>query len=215
MDLTDGDGGGLPLYRPYRTWLYGRAGFDQTHVLVFNYTWDLPRLSDRWNNPVVHHLFDDWQLSGITAFTSGTPLGFGFSTTDNADITGGGDGVRVNLISNPILPRSERSFDRWFDTAAFARPGRGDFGNAPKDVLRGPGVNNWDVTVFKKFPLKGEERYFQLRWEIYNIFNHTQFAGVDTGARFDTSGRQVNANFGRVTATRTPRIMQVALRFAF
>ncbi|MBA3442354.1 MAG: TonB-dependent receptor [Pyrinomonadaceae bacterium] len=215
MDLTDGDGGGLPLYRPYRTWLYGRAGFDQTHVLVFNYTWDLPRLSNRWNNPVVHHLFDDWQLSGITAFTSGTPLGFGFSTTDNADITGGGDGVRVNLISNPILPRSERSFDRWFDTAAFARPGRGDFGSAPKDVLRGPGVNNWDVTVFKKFPLKGEERYFQLRWEIYNIFNHTQFFRVDTGARFDTSGRQVNSNFGRVTETRTPRIMQVALRFAF
>lgn len=218
MNLTDGDGNGLPLYRPYRTWLYGRAGFDQTHVLVFNYTWDLPRLSNRWNNPVVHHLFDDWQLSGITSFASGTPLGIGLSITDNADITGltgGGDGVRVNLISNPVLPSSERSFDRWFDTAAFSRPGIGDFGSAPKDVLRGPGVNNWDVTVFKKFPLKGEERYFQLRWEIYNVFNHTQFAVVDTGARFDTSGRQVNSNFGRVTATRTPRIMQVALRFAF
>lgn len=215
MNLTDGDGGGLPIYRPYRAWLYGKAGYDQTHVLVFNYTWDLPRLSERWDNVVVRQLLDNWQLSGITAFGSGVPLGIGYSTTDGADITGGGDGGRVNLIRDPELPRGERTFDGWFDTTAFTRPGRGDFGSAPKDVVRGPGVNNWDLTLFKKFPLRSEQRYVQFRWEMYNIFNHTQFASVDTGARFDTSGNQVNSNFGRVTATRPPRVMQFALNFVF
>lgn len=215
MDLTDGDGGALPIFRPYRQWLYGKAGFDQTHVFSLNYIWDLPSVSRRLGAPLVRHVLDNWQMSGIASFASGTPLGINYSTTDNADITGGGDGARVNIIQNPVLSRGERTFDRWFDTTSFARPGRGDFGNAPKDVLRGPGVSNFDVTLFKKFPLRSEERYLQFRWEIYNVFNHTQYLGVDTNARFDASGNQVNTNFGRITATRPPRVMQFALNLVF
>jgi hypothetical protein len=146
---------------------------------------------------------------------SGTPSGVGFTTVDNADITGGGDGARVVVAGNPILGRGERSFDRWFDTAVIQRPARGDFGNAPKDVIRLPGTNNWDVSLFKNIPLKSESRYLQLRWELYNIFNHTQFSTVDTTASFDAQGNQVNANFGRVTGTREPRLMQLSLRLTF
>jgi hypothetical protein len=61
----------------------------------------------------------------------------------------------------------------------------------------------------------GGTRQFQLRWEIYNIFNHTQFMTLDTTPRFDAAGNQVNANFGSVTAARSPRIMQASLRFLF
>ena len=215
MDLTSADGGGLPIYRPYRAWLYGKSSFDQTHVFVFNYTWDLPDPSKLWSNGFSRWVLDGWQLSGVTAFVSGTPLGVGYSTTDNADITGGGDGGRINITGDPRLPHGEREFARWFETSVFARPARGDFGNAPKDVVRGPGANNWDLSVFKNVPVKGEERYFQFRWEIYNLFNHTQFLGVDTGARFDQAGRQVNTQFGQVTSTRPPRIMQFALSFKF
>jgi hypothetical protein len=56
---------------------------------------------------------------------------------------------------------------------------------------------------------------FQFRAEAYNAFNHTQFSALDTGARFDAQGRQVNARFGEFTASRSPRIMQFALRFYF
>ncbi|HUQ92682.1 MAG TPA: hypothetical protein VM120_13465 [Bryobacteraceae bacterium] len=215
MNYVDGDTGGVPIYRPLRVWNYGKAGFDQTHVLVLNYTWDLPAASRVIHAPVVHWLLDNWRLSGITTFASGTPLGIGLSTVDGADITGGGDGSRVNVAGRAQLAHGDRSQTSWFDRTVFARPGRGDPGNAPKDVFRGPGINNWDATLFKEVPLGKETRVLQLRWEAYNVFNHRQFLGVDNGARFDVSGSQVNARFGQVISARSPRIMQVSLRFKF
>jgi hypothetical protein len=155
-----------------------------------------------------------------------------FTTTDNADITGGGDvsrwaggpgasappassGVPV-VAGDPTLPRSQRSLTQWFNTAAFARPARGDAGNSPKDVIRGPGLTNSDITLFKNIPLGAAGvRRLQLRWEIYNVFNQRPFATVDAVARFDPAGNQVNTRFGQVITTRTPRVMQVALRFVF
>jgi hypothetical protein len=82
-------------------------------------------------------------------------------------------------------------------------------------VFRGPGINNWDISLFKKFPLGNEARFFTFRWEMYNAFNHTQFATVDNTARFDAAGNQVNARLGQVISTRTPRVMQGSLRFTF
>lgn len=215
FDYTSGDNGTLPMFRPYDVWSYGLASFDQTHVVVLNYTWDLPALSTRIRHPLVKHVFDDWQLSGITTFASGTPLGLSFSTVDNADITGGGDGARVNIVDDLELPNGDRSFERWFNTAAVARPARGDFGNASKAPIRGPGVHNWDMSLVKNIPLGVAGRALQLRWEIYNVFNHTQFAGVNTAARFDATGQQVNPQFGQITSTRPPRIMQISVNVRF
>ena len=76
-------------------------------------------------------------------------------------------------------------------------------------------MNSSDLSLFKTFPLKSETRVLQFRWEIYNVFNHTQFSGVDTTARFDPAGNQVNAQFGRITSTRLPRVMQFGLIFKF
>ncbi len=215
MDYADGDRDGVAAYRPLRIWNYGKAGFDQTHVMVLNYTWDLPRASRIWNRAAMRQILDGWQISGITAFASGVPSGIGFSLVDSADLTGGGDGARIVVTGNPIQSRDQRSFDSWFNTAVFARPARGDFGNAPKDVIRLPGTNNWDLSIFKNIHLASETRYLQLRWEMYNAFNHTQFSGIDTTARFDSSGKQVNTRFCQVTSTREPRYMQLSLRLAF
>jgi len=113
------------------------------------------------------------------------------------------------------LSPGERTFDRWFDTTAFARPPKGSPGNAPKDVFRGPGINNWDASLFKNFPLGSEKRVVQFRGEFYNAFNHTQYSSVNTTARFDTTGKQTNLQFGQVTATRSPRVIQFALTLRF
>ncbi|HKC88816.1 MAG TPA: hypothetical protein VKG02_22725, partial [Blastocatellia bacterium] len=221
MDLLDNDRDGLPTFRPYRIWNYGRAGFDQTHVMVINYTWDLPRATRLWDNPVVKAVFDNWQLSGITAIASGTPGGIGLALVDSGtDLTGGGDGARVVIKGNPNLPDSKQTaastgFVQWIDPTVFARPARGDFGNAPKDVFRNPGTHNWDFSLFKNIPLKSESRYLQLRWEVYNAFNHTQWSGIDTTARFDASGNQVNTRFGQVNGARPARVMQGSLRLTF
>ena len=185
MTYVDSDSSGVAVYRPVRIWNYGKAGFDQTHVLVINYTWDLPKASRALPGSVTRWVLDDWRLSGVTSFASGTPLGIALSTVDGADITGGGDGVRVNVLGKAQLAHGDRAQTRWFNPTVFGRPVKGDPGNAPKDVFRGPGVSNWNATLFKIIPLGKETRTLQLRWEAYNAFNHTQFLGVDNGARFD------------------------------
>lgn len=214
MGITDNDGGGLPIYRDYRSYLYGKLGYDQTHVFVANYLYTLPNLAAFRGNAVARAIFHNWEIAGISTFASGFPRGIGFSYIDGVDRQGGGDAPRVYMVQNPVLGRGERSFGRWFNTEAFAMPGRNEFGDAPRDVFRGPGINNWDLTIFKNFPVKERTR-FQFRWELYNLFNHTQWDGVDNNARFDAQGRQVNGQFGQVTSARLERQMQFSLRFEF
>jgi hypothetical protein len=217
MSLQDGETGLMPMFRD-RSFLYGKAGYDQTHILTFNVVFDVPkgsRLFDGAAAKVFSPILDNWQISTFTTFASGTPVGVGYSTTDNADITGGGDGSRINVTGKAQLPAGERAFDRWFDTSVFRRPAKGDWGNAPKDILRGPGTNNWDISIFKNFPVFSERRMLQFRGELYNAFNHTQYSGIDSTARFDTAGNQVNTRLGQVTSTRSPRVVQLAITFRF
>ena len=75
MDYTSAERGALPMFRDYRTWVYGKSSFDQTHALVFNYVWDLPNLGQRTGNAVLGQILDHWQVSGVTTFASGFPLG--------------------------------------------------------------------------------------------------------------------------------------------
>jgi len=133
MDYGNTDRSGLPRYRPYRVWSYGEASFDQTPVFVFNYTWDLPKARRVW------------------AFVSGTPFGVDISTTDNADITDGGDGVRPNLNyrenrQNPIFshqPQLMARVDHRFSEKSFV------YG-------RFIGVY-WDIPGFESSPLVTEQ----------------------------------------------------------
>jgi hypothetical protein len=230
QDTGTGDNMRIPNYAEPDDWSYGLSSFDQTHVAVINYTWDVPRVP--WTNGFAKMVLNDWQISGITAFASGTPAGIDFVATDNADLLGGGDSLRVCMVSpactgpaggsvpvvvtgEPSLSRGDRSLERWFDTSMFARPARGQIGNGRKDEIRLPGLHNWDLTVFKRIPIRDGRRYFQLRWEMYNVFNMTQFNGVDTTARFNAAGQQLNMRFGQVISTRSPRIMQASLRIVF
>jgi hypothetical protein len=214
MGLTDGDGGGLPMFRDYRSYLYGKLGYDQTHVFVSNYLYSLPNLAVLGANPITRGMFHNWEIAGITTIASGFPVGVGFSRIDGVDRHGGGDAPRLWMRERPILDRGDRSFSRWFNTNAFAAPGVMEWGNAPRDVFRGPGRHNWDFTLSKNFPI-AERARVQFRWEFYNVFNHTQWAGVDNNARFDAAGNQVNGQFGQITSARRPREMQGALRFEF
>ena len=146
---------------------------------------------------------------------SGSPFTPGISTVDGADLTGSSEGARITVIGDPNLDKSERTFFRNFNTAAFARTPAGSFGNAGVNVLRGPGTNNWDINISKRVPLFSEGRYVQFRTELFNAWNHTQFAGLYTTARFDAAGNQVDPNFGAYSSTRAPRTIQFSLRVAF
>jgi hypothetical protein len=228
MDYTDSYNGTVATYNNIRTWNYGKAGFDRTHIVNLTWLWDLPQASKPWNNGVSRWVFDNWQISGIASFVSGAPIywntttstsgadsntGFGASNlTNGADLAGGGEGWRPVVIGNAAS--GPRNFYQWLNTAAFALPAPGTPGTAGPIVARSPGINNWDMSLFKNFVVREKVR-LQIRVESYNTFNHTQFANVYTQVKFDPAGNQVNGQFGQVVTARDPRILQFAARISF
>lgn len=240
MDYTDTQNEQVSDLENLQIYNYGKAGFDHTHVLKASFTWEVPKASRLWNNGFAREVLDGWTISGIPTFQSGAPLGIIFDSAvypmTNATLNAGAwsgspseggriDGVRVVVLHDPVLPEDQRSVGHYFDTSAFAAPALGTTGNAPKDLFRGPGINNWDLALFKSIPLPGERWKLQFRAEAYNAFNHTQFSdavgtstttgGVDTHVKFDATGKQINPTFGQVMAARANRRLQLALRLAF
>ena len=213
MDFNDTDTAVISSLFSPRLRNYGLAAFDRTHVVKVNYLWDLPKTHMR--SAIARNILNGWEFSGITTFSSGQPLPVGFATTVATDISGSTtDAARISVIGDPVLPKGERTFSRNFRTDVFRLPAVGTIGNAGKTLIRGPGVNNWDAGVFRSFAIKERARV-QFRWELYNTFNHTQFDGLDTTARFDPQGNQVNARLGEFTSAAAARIMQFNLRVIF
>ncbi len=172
----------------------GLAAFDRTHVLVFNYIYELPIFKDhaQWTGKVL----GGWQVSGITMFQSGLPLNIG--------VTGATFGLasRPNVKAGAQLERPEQ-ISQWFSTNIWEAPAYGFFGNAGRNLIRGPGINSWDMSFFKNFK-PAEKWTFQLRGEAFNMFNNANFSGVSTAFG--------SGNFGQVTSARQPRVMQVSLK---
>jgi hypothetical protein len=221
MNLVDGNNNAINPYLDFRMRNYGKAGFDRTHNLVFNYIYSIPKMTKIWDNPFAKWVLDDWELSGLTTFTSGQPMGLGYSLVVAQDLTGAsGAGIdsRVVLTGNPNLPKSERTILRHFDTSVTRPPTRADFGigNAPKDPIRGPGLQAWDVSVFKNIPFDADgQRRLQLRFEFYNFFNKANFNSVDTTSRFDAAGNQVNGRLGQYLNTLDARRIVLGAKLYF
>jgi hypothetical protein len=221
MNLVNGNNDAVNPFLDYRMRNYGKGNFDRTHNFVLNYTYNVPRLSQVWANPVTKWVFDNWDIAGVTSFISGSPLGLSYELVSGADVVGGGGAgvdTRVNLTGNPNLPKSERTEYRHFNTDVVRPPTREEFGigNAPKDPIRGPGTNMWDVSFYKNIPFsKDDARRLQLRFEFYNFFNHTNFSAVNTTARFDAAGRQVSGTFGQYTSTLDARRIVLGAKVYF
>ena len=213
MGFNDGNTDLISSLVPIRVWDYGLASFDRTHLFKMNWLWTVPAAP--WKNAVVDRILNGWQVSGIASFVSGAPLTVGYTLVNALDITGTADqAARVVVTGNPVLAKSERTFERNFRTDVFRAPQVGTIGNSASSIMRGPGFNNWDISAIKNVRLY-ERMRLQFRLEMYNAFNHTQFSAWDTAARFDGSGNQVNARLGQATGARLPRQMQVALRLLF
>lgn len=182
------------------------SAFDATNRFVISYTWELPWFRDRtgWQR----QLLAGWQINGITTFQDGTPFTVFDSSDPNVD---GSRDDRPNLVGDlsegPNITKVTP-----FNPAAFERVPRGNnYGNAGRNILRSGGINNFDLSIFKDFPLSDErETKLQFRTEIFNLFNHPTNFGVPIN--------DINSpNFGRVLQTKTfsQRVIQFALKFQF
>jgi hypothetical protein len=213
MGVASTDSTTVSPYFDMRHRNYGRLSYDEPQMLMINYTWDLPDPGKKLKNKAVSAVLGSWKLSGVTSAMSGTPFTPGFSTSDGADISGSTESARIDVIGNPNI--SSKDFFHQLNPAAFARPAKGTFGTSGVYNMRYPGWSNWDMSLSKRIPWKGEERYFQFRGEFYNLPNHAEFNSYDAGFRFNPQGQQINANLGTLNGTRDPRKIQLSLRLMF
>ncbi len=225
MDQVDDDTNPIPNAFNRRG-EYAPAGFDREHTFTVNYVYTLPTLNNR--NALIKHTLGGWEVTGITRFWSGNPFSV-LSTSSNPGNLNGGTygqfnvagtnygGVRANYIGGQVIP-DNKSWQQYFNPLAFARPADGTMGTLGRNVFRGPGINQWDISVFKNINITENVR-FQLRLETFNTFNHTQFAGINTGLSLTTPGPVTSltaaGNTGQVNSTRDPRNVQIGAKFYF
>lgn len=182
----------------------GGKAVDIPQNFVFSYSYELPfGRGKRWlsGSRAADLVAGGWSVNGITTFRSGPPMfvnqatsGLNTGTANRADIT-------CSEVSMP------KQVTRWFDTSCFTDPPLRRFGNSGIGHIRGPGLNNWDLSVFKAFHID-EGRALEFRAEFFNIANQAHFA--NPGNQLGTTA------FGRISATALPnREVQLGLKFLF
>jgi len=228
-----GAGGFVRAANPYcPTCDYGNSIFDARQRLVISYEYDIPsirKLSMFQHAP--SRVFDGWVVAGVTTFQKGFPLdivdnnfasGFCmFQISDFAcpDVPNAAGTVQYGnpRSFSPLVPANEGGngtatvSNAWFSPAPFAQEATGTIGNVGRDSLRGPGLNNFDVGLYKNTTIT-ERTSFQLRIEFYNVFNHTQFTQSNGGI---DNGFGDGASFGEVFTAKDPRLIQLAAKFVF
>jgi len=200
---------------------YGNADFDVRHRFVVNFVYDLPFGNGQHFGSnltgVANQIVGNWQVTGIVSAQTGN----WFTATDdlvnisNSDC--GGEVfncARPNVVGNPngahCLPGT------LFNTCAFvANTQLGTFGNAGRNTILGPGLQNWDLSFIKQFPVK-EHMHFEFRAEFFNIWNHPNLQFADpTTTNENFSTERGASQFGFPTASLSPRLVQFALKFYF
>lgn len=183
---------------------------DVPHSLVLSYIMEVPAGKGRRFGSDMGRALDavvgGWQISGVTTYKSGLPLGI-TAQSNNTNSFGGGQ--RPNLIGDPSArPATVDKVNQWFNPAAFAQPAAFTFGNVGRFIShpRGPGLANWDIGISKHF-VPRENFRIQLRAEAFNAFNHANFFLPNT-----TFG---DPGFGRLNQTLPARDIQFGLKLLF
>ncbi len=189
------------------------SAFDRRHQFQSNFNFELPfGEHKKWlagAAPIVNKVIGGWNITGTYQLMSGTPLTARIlGNVSNNSGTGSNYSERPDATGLPVaLASGERTTAAFFNSQAFAIPQPGKFGNAGRYTIPGPGTNLLNLSLYKSFKLDDKNRRIDLRWQVSNILNHPNYAGVAT---------VVNAlNFGRVTSVGQMRQMQFNLRISF
>ncbi|MPY89712.1 MAG: hypothetical protein GEU99_17545 [Luteitalea sp.] len=203
LDNASADGDGPP--NPFDlddNW--GPSDLDIAHRFAASFIWQLPTLEDRGG--VARHVLGGWETNAIVTLESGSP----FSVVSGQDNSQSGvNRDRADLVGDPSLdpgrPRGEL-VQQYFDPAAFQANAPGTFGDSGRNILRGPGFANVDFGLVKNIRL-ADGHQLQFRTEVFNLFNRVNL---------DTPVNNVSApNVGQITSADLPRVIQLALKYAF
>jgi hypothetical protein len=187
----------------------GLSSFDRTNVLTGSWVWAIPFAPARGGCGLffspLRCVAGGWQLSSVFQAGSGPPFSV---LIQCADIDAEGDNCRPNRIANGALPADQRSENLWFNPGAFVIPSPAAYGNAGRNILRGPGSSTIDAALAKSFYLGSSDvRRLQLRWEVFNSLNHTNL------------GLPVNLldspAVGSITSAGPARVIQLGARLQF
>lgn len=180
----------------------GLSNFDVRHRFTLSYAYDLPIAKG-------HRWIGGWQSFGILTFQTGRPFTVALlpdvdnSNTGRSNL-GFGYNDRPDVVRNATLADSSPS--RWFDTTAFVIPPRGDFGNAGRNILEGPGFQSVNVSIVKNTSFT-ERLNTQFRAEFFNLLDHDNFNLPDNFVGSPT--------FGQIVSAGNPRRIQFGLKFLF
>ena len=187
---------------------YGPSNYDRTHMLTISHIFELPvgKGKPYLNHGPASYIVGGWQLNGIYRLATGTPFSI---TTDATPCNCPGNGNYANVLHASQIRGGIGPGQKWFDVSAFAAPPPNTFGNAGRNILRGPRLSNYDMSLFRTFPI-GELARLEFRGEFYNLTNTPHFA--------NPSGSVTSGNFGEISSTLGGygnREVQLALRLTF
>jgi len=200
---------------------YGNADFDVRHRFVLSYAYELPFGKDKpiagSASGVLNGIIGGWQVAGITSASTGNWFTPTDTTTNLSNSDGGGtvfNASRPNVVGNPNGKGCVAA--RLFNTCAFASNTIfGSFGNARRNIILGPGFQNWDISLFKTFDVNERSR-FEFRAEFFNAFNHVNLEFADPNTTNENIATELGSTgFGQAQAARDPRFIQFALKFYF
>jgi hypothetical protein len=197
-----------PFYPRYQ---YGTSSFDRRQIGVVNFVYDVPIFSH--SKGLAHNIIGGWQISGVGSMQTGNPVSINAGT--NTTGLGGTNTDHADKLGNATYPHTVK---KWFDaTGAFVQPQPLTFGNSPKNQIKGPGRDNWNISLFKDFRFS-EKTGIQFKVESFNTWNHTQFTGLNTSVLNGTLGSgssAYNSTAGAVNAIADPRVFQLGAKAYF
>lgn len=213
---TDSNGGGFPM-NPFN-WKgdYGNANWDIRHRFVGSFTYDLPLFRSA-SNALVRAVAGGWQANGIFVAQTGTPINV---TAGNDYTNTGRANQRPDIIGKPIANCGAGHLVNCISVSNYLLPANYAWGNAGRNILRGPGFWNLDFSAFKDFAIRERTR-LQFRAEFFNLTNTPAFANPSTGLPGLTSGVRSYSgvslgSFGNITSTiHDNREIQLALKLLF
>ena len=211
---THSNGGGATMDN-YDIWRdYGPANWDIPHRFVASYLYDVPFLKDS-SSAFLRYVVAGWQVSGVTTIQSGSPVNITLSTDranigitglQRPDLIGAIPAMNCQPNSAGATDAARRQLINCYDQAAFALPAQFTFGNTSRNVLRGPKFSTTDLSFMKNIPVGAEVR-FQVRVEVFNIFNQVNYGNPNAsyGA----------AAFGSITSAGSMRQIQLGGKLLF